>query len=199
MAKQSSDASSGKLEIPQIKRMVLTVPIVGTMPLITNRIPDHVADQLQAKVYGEEPEKIVLSRDEVLRQAIHWTHDGRPAFPGSGIKKALVSAGGRFAGQVMTHLRGGLYIADELVAIEGPEPYLRRDTGRNRQGNLVVCLRPCWPEWRMTVRVAYLASMFTTGDILNLFSLAGFAVGFGCWRPELDGPFGTFGLDMKRK
>jgi len=193
------EATGDKFKLPEIKLMTTTIPIRGMTPLITNKIPDWLADDMEAKAAGSQPEQRHRTPQDQFEEAIYRNANGEPCVPASAIKKALVEAGGRFTDMKMTELRGIINIRADLLPILGPPPTLRRDYGRNRQGMIVVLYRPCWEEWALEVPIAYNASCMKLPQVVMLFQLAGFGCGIGCWRPDNNGTFGTFTTDLKGK
>jgi hypothetical protein len=197
--KGATEGEGQKFKLPEIKLLTMTVPIRGLTALLTNRIPDWLADDMEIKNQGGDPEKRLRTPNEQFEEAIYRNASGECCFPAAGIKRALVEAGGRFTDMKMTELRGIINVRADLLPILGPPPKMRRDYGRNRQGMIVVLYRPCWEEWSMQVPVAYNASCIKLPEVVKLFQLAGFGCGIGCWRPDNNGTFGTFTTDLKAK
>ena len=44
--------------------------------------------------------------------------------------------------------------------------------------------RPMFQNWSMPIDVVYNANIISQEQVVNLFQVAGFAVGIGSWRPE---------------
>lgn len=123
---------------------------------------------------------------------LHVISDGVYGYPAGGIKKTLVKAGGRFTEEKMTHLRGVLTIVGDLVEIKADEPTMRTDNVRLKGGVTSIVYRPQFWPWEMDIPVTYNCNIMSESQILNLFQIAGFAVGLGAWRPDCDGTFGQF-------
>lgn len=187
------------IEIPQINLQSMTVAIVGQTPLLTNRFGEksrkQIEDKQQKKAKGAKEARVP---EEEFQEACHKMGNGF-GFPAVGIKKALVVAGGRFADEKMTHLRGALNVMGDLIEIKAPAPTMRSDTVRLQGGVTSIAYRPQFMPWEMEVPVVFNASIIGEAQILNLFQIAGFAVGFGAWRPECNGVFGQFILKDTQK
>lgn len=183
------------IEIPEIKLDRLTVSVQGTSPLLTNRFGERailaIEDKQQKKARGV---KEARDPEAEFREKLHVISEGVYGYPSIGIKKCLVVAGGRFADEKMTHLRGAINILASLIEIKAPPPTMRTDTVRLQGGVTSIAYRPQFWPWEMEVPLVFNASMIGPAQILNLFQIAGFAVGFGAWRPELNGVFGQFVL-----
>jgi hypothetical protein len=183
------------IEIPEIKLARIVVGIKGETPLLTNRFGESkrkaIEEKQQKKARGAREARVP---EEEFQEACHLIREGIYGFPASGIKKSLVVAGGRFADEKMTHLRGVLNVMGDFMEIKGPVPTMRSDTVRLRDGTASIAYRPQFFPWEMEVPIVYNAGLIGPAQILNLFQIAGFAVGIGAWRPESNGVYGQFSL-----
>lgn len=186
------------IEIPEIKLRTMMVGIIGQTPLLTNRF----GEKARQKIEDKQQKKAKSAREardpeEEFQDACHVISDNVYGFPAVGIKKALVVAGGRFADEKMTHLRGVINIMGDLIEIKAKKPKMRSDTVRLANGVTSIAYRPMFMPWEMEIPVKYNASIIGEAQILNLFQIAGFSVGLGAWRPECNGTFGTFTLNAE--
>lgn len=183
------------IEIPEIRLGSIVVTVQGQTALLTNRFGEKsrqkIEDKQQKKAKGPREAR---NPEEEFMDACHLISKGVYGFPAVGIKKALVVAGGRFADEKMTHLRGVINIMGDLIEIKAPPPKMRTDTVRLQGGVTSIAYRPMFLPWEMEIPVVYNSSIIGQAQILNLFQIAGFAVGFGAWRPECNGVFGQFTL-----
>lgn len=183
------------IEIPEIKLRQMVVSIEGRSPLLTNRFGEKarraIEDKQQKKAKGP---KEARKPEEEFEEACHLISKGVYGFPAVGIKKCLVVAGGRFADEKMTHLRGIFNPIGDLIEIQAPPPKMRSDTVRLQGGVTSIAYRPMFMPWAMDIPMIYNASLISPAQILNLFQIAGFSVGLGAWRPECNGVFGQFTL-----
>lgn len=184
------------IEIPEIRLGTIMVGIIGQTPLLTNRFGEKarqkIEDKQQKKAKGP---KDARNPQEEFEDACHVISKGVYGFPAVGIKKALVVAGGRFADEKMTHLRGVINIMSDMIEIKAKAPKMRSDTVRLANGVTSIAYRPMFMPWEMDIPVRFNASIIGEAQILNLFQIAGFSVGIGAWRPECNGTFGTFALN----
>lgn len=196
------------IEIPEIKLTRLVVTIAGETPLITHRFGERARKAIEDKQQGaartakppREPE--AEFRDALYVIGDRCDHDcGDHAdlhiygFPTAGIKKALVSAGGRFADETMTILRGVINVQGDLLQIRAPAPRMRSDTVRIDDGKTSsIAYRPEFWPWEMDLPLVFNANLLTDAKVLNLVQLAGFSIGIGDWRPEKNGTFGQFSI-----
>ena len=69
---------------------------------------------------------------------------------------------------------------------------MRTDAVRIGMGTLDLRYRPEFQEWSVALRIRYNAAAISPEQIVNLYNVAGFAVGIAEWRPERDGSNGMF-------
>jgi hypothetical protein len=186
------------IEIPEIRLRRMVVQIEGQTPLITNRFGEKarqkIEDKQQKKAKGP---KEARNPEEEFMDALHVLPGGGYGFPAAGIKKALVVAGGRFADEKMTHLRGALNVMGDVIQIKAGKPTMRSDTVRLQGGVTSIAYRPMFMPWEMEIPIVFNTGIIGEGQILNLFQIAGFAVGLGAWRPECNGTFGQFTIKQQ--
>ncbi len=195
MTRRNAPETDKTIQIPEIKLKSMVVSIVGSTPLLTNRFSDRARKMIEDKQQHEaKGPREARDPDAEFNDAMHLLAGGVHGFPSDGIKKALVAAGFRFADEKGTHLRGILNIPAAFVPIQAPAPTMRSDPVRLRGAGFTIAYRPQFWPWSMDVPVMFNSSMIGEAQILNLFQIAGFAVGIGSWRPESNGTFGQFVL-----
>ena len=109
------------ITIPDVNLQRMVVSIVGTTPLLTNRFSEAAI----AAIEDKQQKKARLAKEArdpeaEFKAAAHEIAPGVYGFPGVGIRKALVAAGGRFADEQMTHLRGAINVLSDLIPIDAP-------------------------------------------------------------------------------
>ena len=183
------------ITIPSINLQSMMVSIVGVTPLLTNRFSEESVAKIEDKQqHRAKVAKEARNPEAEFKAAAHVIAPGVYGFPAVGIKKALVAAGGRFADEKMTHLRGVINIMGDLIPIQGPAPTMRSDTIRLQGSKSSLAYRPQFTPWSMDIPITFNAGIIGQAQILNLFQIAGFSVGIGAWRPECNGTFGQFAL-----
>lgn len=163
----------------------------------TSYIPHKWSDDNQKKILDKETKKATSkgARDikAEYKSCFYYTRDGKYGVPICAIKKAVVSAGGRFNDLVMTQLRGSFVIneGEDVAELEG-EPQMRQDPVRVGNGGADIRFRPEFLKWSIRLNVKFNADKISLEQVVNLFNLAGFGVGIGDWRPEKNGQHGMF-------
>lgn len=181
------------IQIPEIELGKVVVTIKGVTALITNRFAEEKMDSIENKQTKRAmAQRAARDPEAEFEMAMHKISDGRFGYPAIGIKKCLVSAGGRFADMKMTELRGLFSVIGDLVEIRGSKPEMRRDWVRLKGGVSSIAYRPMFREWEMDVPIMFNSRLISPEQIVNLFSVAGFSGGIGCWRPETNGIYGQF-------
>jgi hypothetical protein len=195
MAKQKVEAVVEVLSVT-IKRVVLELE--GDSPLIVHAWSEKAKKEMRDKQMKKaKTAKEAKNPERDYEEAFYRLPNGEPGFPTIAFKQAAVSAGGRFSdGLKMTELRGSFFVEGELVEIIGA-PRMREDMVRVGMGTADIRYRPEFPTWRVKLPIKYNADAISLDQLVNLFTLAGFGVGVGEWRPERDGQYGMFHVVTK--
>jgi hypothetical protein len=198
---------SEAIEIHKIASETITVPIVGTMPLIVHNFSEKSKRQMLDAQQGRKSPKQVRDPEAEYEAAFYRTKDGY-GFPVTAFKAATVGAA-RFYGKDvrMTELRQFMFFHGQLsdkdpqalIEIVGT-PRMREDVvrlgGPSRSADLRY--RPEFPEWSAVLTVTYVTSSLSRASVLSLIDAGGMGIGIGEWRPEKRGEFGTFKIDPSR-
>lgn len=195
------------IHIAKIASETISVPIVGTMPLIVHNFSEKSKRQMLDAQQGRKSPKQVRDPQAEYAAAFYRTKDGY-GFPVTAFKAATVGAA-RFYGKdvKMTELRQFLFMHGEisekdpqaLVPIFG-EPKMREDVvrlgGPSRSADLRY--RPEFTEWSTTLLVTYVTTSLSRDSVLSLIDAGGLGIGVGEWRPEKRGEFGTYRIDPSK-
>lgn len=193
-----------QLQITKIASETLSVPILGTMPLIVHNFSEKSKRQMLEAQQGKKSPKVARDPKAEFEAAFYRTKNGY-GFPVTAFKAATVGAA-RFYGKdvKMTELRQFIFMRGEisendpqaLVEIVG-EPKMREDVvrlgGMNRSADLRY--RPEFSDWSTTLEITYVTSSLSRDSVLSLIDAGGLGIGVGEWRPEKRGEFGTYRID----
>jgi len=197
---------TAQVVIDQIASETLSVPLVGTAPLLVHKFSEKAKRQMLDNMQGRKSPKQPKDPKAEYEAAFYRIKDGGYGFPAIAFKAATIG-GARFYGKsvTMTALRQCIFFHGEpaedgqqMVRIEG-EPSMREDVVRVGMGGTDLRYRPQFLEWSTVLEVTYVTSMLTRGSLLSLIDAGGLGVGVGEWRPEKKGDFGTFKIDPTRK
>lgn len=201
--KPAGDAA--EIQIDRIAAETISVPIIGTTPLIVHRFSEKAKRKMLDEMQGRKSPKEPKNPEAEYEAAFYRLADGTPGLPAVGFKKATIG-GARFYGKqvTMTALKQYLFFRGEvggdgraLVRIDG-EPAMREDVVTVGRGGTDLRYRPEFREWSATLEVVYVTSALTRSSVLSLIDAGGMGVGVGEWRPERNGDFGTYRVDPKR-
>lgn len=196
-----------QLNISPIDAETLTVPIVGTAPLIMHAWSEKAKRKMLDNMQGRKEPKQAKRPEEEYEAAFYRTKGGGYGFPVLAFKAATVEAT-RFYPKNVTKvaLKQSVFFTGELspaagmslVPITG-EPHMREDVVRVGMSGTDLRYRPEFPEWSTVLTVTYVRSSFTRESILSLIDAGGLGTGVGEWRPERGGDFGTYRIDPTRE
>jgi hypothetical protein len=198
---------SEAIQINKIASETISVPIVGTMPLIVHNFSEKSKRQMLDAQQGRKSPKQVRDPEAEYNAAFYKTKDGY-GFPVTAFKACTVGAA-RFYGRdvKMVELRQFMFFHGQLsdndpqalIEIVGT-PRMREDVvrlgGPSRSADLRY--RPEFPEWSATLVVTYVTSSLSRASVLSLIDAGGMGIGIGEWRPEKRGEFGTFQIDPSK-
>jgi len=192
--------AGGPIELTPPKISTVKIPIIGVTPLITHNWSEkakrQIADKQGGKAVAKKAPKIP---EEDYEGAFYRFEDGRPGFPASGFKAAIVGGARMFDGIPMTKLKVAVRVEAEdasgLVEIKGSAPKMREDMVRLETGVADIRYRPEFTEWHATLTITFNESMLSQEQLVNLVNAAGFG-GVGEWRPSAprsaSGSYGCF-------
>lgn len=207
------------VEIKAINNKQVKIKIVGDTPLIV-----HAWSEKAKRMMLEAQMKTTKTKAREIRDpyaefinAMYWitpiceaTPDGFDkavkngamwGFPCGSIKIAGNAAAYR-NGWVKNQmqLRGSYFLRSEygdLGRIEGDTPIMREDMVRIGNGSADLRYRPEYRNWSMNLFLEYNADgEMTLEQILNVINAGGYSVGIGEWRPEKDGDFGRYHIEV---
>jgi hypothetical protein len=195
-----------EIEINKVAAQTMTVPIIGTAPLIVHKFSEKAKRAMLDKMQGRRNPKEPREPQSDYESSLYRTKSGY-GFPAVAFKAATVDAA-RFYGKSirMTEIRQFVFIRGELsendpqqlVEIAG-EPRMREDVVRLTGTTTDLRYRAEFPEWSTTLEVTYVSSCLSKESVLSLIDAGGLGVGIGEWRPEKNGDYGTFRIDPTRE
>jgi len=204
-----AEAEAVVITIPRIETRTMAVRLVGDSPLIVHAWSAK-AIQMMLDNQMKKPKQAKEAKNPFLDfvDSLYWMSQ-RPAepteadvaagtfgFPCVAFKAAAVGACRFSDGIKMTEARGAFHVDGELARIESAPPVMRQDMVRVGMGTADVRFRGEFTTWATTLSVTYNAKSLSPEQIVNLFNLAGFGVGVGEWRPEKDGSYGRFHVEV---
>lgn len=196
---EALEASSvgSPIVLPKPAIQTIKLRLVGDAPLIVHRWSEKarrmMLDKQMGKASAGKQHKVP---EEDYRESLYTLPDGRYGFPAIGFKCAAIEACTSLGKSVITKVaaRQAFHVVGEMVPIEG-EPRMREDMVRVGMGTADIRFRGEFPEWACDLYVRHNARVLSAEQVVNLFNVAGFAVGIGEWRPEKNGQYGLFHVE----
>lgn len=181
--------------LPPLNLQKISLLLVGDSPLITHAWSEKSRKMMLDKMMKKaNVGRVAKDPEQEFRDSLYPFPGGGFGFPTIAFKSAAVDAASFVDGITKVMMRGSFHIPGELVKIEG-EPTPREDVCRVGMGVADLRYRGEFKEWQAKVTVQYNASAISAEQIANMFSVAGFSIGIGEWRPARDGQFGRFHLE----
>lgn len=207
MAAKKTTDTEAQIIIPAPNIDVLSIPIVGTSPLVVHSWSQKAKqkmldDQMGKPKIGREPR----NPDQDYLDSRYINEDGGwDGVPAVAFKAAMVGATRVLESKSlpMTLAKRLFFVEADgynigntsgLVRIYG-EPVMREDTVRLQSGVADLRYRAQYYPWRAVLRVRYVANVISAEQVANLVQLAGITDGVCEWRPSSPkSATGTYGL-----
>jgi len=208
------------IEIKAINRKEVKIKIIGDTPLIVHAWSEKAKRMMleaQMKTTKTKAKDIRDPYDDFIN-SMYWL-DKKPeestpeafekavkagakwGFPIGSIKMAGNAAAYR-NGWVKNQmqLRGSYFLRSEwgdMVEILNSTPIMREDMVRIGMGSADLRYRAEYQNWSMEMILEYNADgELTLEQIINVINAGGYSVGIGEWRPEKDGDFGRYHIEI---
>lgn len=213
-------AEETRVEIRPLDIKVMPIKIVGDSPLIVHAWSEKAKKMMldaQTKATKTKAREVRNPLDEFIH-SMYWLTEvpqesteeafvkalengAKFGFPVGAIKQAANSAAYRLGWvKNQMELRGAYFLKTEygdMARIENSIPEMREDMVRIGMGSADLRYRAEFKNWEMNMLLQYNASgNMTIEQIINCINAGGYAVGIGEWRPEKDGDFGRFHVEI---
>jgi hypothetical protein len=187
------------IELPPLDVRLLHLRLIGDSPLICHAW-SHKAKQgmLDKQMKRAKAAKEAKDPEADFLASLYPIEGGGYGFPAVAFKSAAVSACRFSDGLKMTNVRGAFHVIGELVPITG-KPTPREDMVRLPSFTADIRFRGEFKTWSANLAIRFNAGALSAEQIVNLFSMAGFGIGVGEWRPERDGSFGMFHVASEKE
>ena len=174
---------------------VMTINLVGDSPLVVHKWSDKAKKMMLDKQMqkAEKGKKVAKDPEQDYRDSMYEHPDGGYGFPAVAFKAVAVSACSQIDGMTKVQARGAFHVVGDMVKVDGV-PNMREDMVRVGMGTADIRYRGEFKKWKCKLTVRYNARSLSAERIINLFNIAGFAVGVGEYRPEKNGSWGMFSV-----
>ena len=193
---------SGIVEVKQVDTKTVTVRIVGTAPLIMNRMSEKARQQLllgagkktAAEKAGQAKHDPLYEFRSAPYRMINEDAPTLLGFPSSAFKAAMETAALETPGAKKTQIGRLISVPWSNVAVYG-EPRIICSVTRSADMAKTpdVRTRAILPEWACEVTCTFVTPTITLPTVVTLLANAGVVSGIGDWRQEKGaGSFGSF-------
>lgn len=181
--------------LPRLNLQTISLRLVGDSALICHAWSEKARKQMLDK----QMKKANVGREakdpeQDYRDSLYSHPDGGYGFPAVAFKASAVDAATFVDGVSKVQMRGAFHILGELIRIEG-DPSPREDMVKIAMGTSDIRFRGEFKNWAVTLPIQFNANAISAEQIVNMFSVAGFACGVGEWRPQRDGSYGRFHVE----
>jgi hypothetical protein len=196
------EGAGAEISIMEVQRGEMEFCILGTSPLICNRMAQKAWFELLApkgrKTAVEKASSLKHDPIQEFRDSPYVLPQG-PTLIGlmaSGFKKAMGTAALRTPGVKKTEIGQLVYVPGEFVNVYGiPKVFMAITRSADMNKTPDVRTRAIVPEWACKLSVSFVKPTLREQSIANLLASAGFMSGVGDWRQEKgSGSFGSFKL-----
>lgn len=191
MAAKRTDAAV-KFELPALKLQIVTLTLIGDSPLICHAWSTKAKKiMLDRQMKKASTGRVAKDPEQDYKDSLYPLPGGGFGFPVIAFKASAVDACSHVADLTKVQARGAFHIDGELTKIDG-DPSPREDMVRVAMGTADIRYRGQFEKWRVTLPVQINTAVLSPEQVVNLFNVAGFAIGVGEWRPQRDGSYGRF-------
>lgn len=191
-------AKSKAIILPKMDIRIISIRLVGDESLICHHWSEKAIKIILDKQMGiASPGREHKSPEQDFADSLYVLGDGVYGFPTIAFKKAAVTACTSLGRSVITKVaaRQAFHVIGEYARIEGSEPRMRSDMVQLDQGGADIRFRGEFMPWSVQIKIRYNHRVLSEEQLVNLFNVAGFAVGVGEWRSEKDGSHGLFHVE----
>jgi hypothetical protein len=192
-----------KLEIvvPRLNLGVIKVQLKGKTPLLMDKFPEDVREQILDKQVGiTKGKKQLRNMDLEYEKAFHKLPNGDIGFPAQGFKSAMIESTS-FVGS--KDFSKKLLKGIQIVNSEGNDliPITYKKIGKLKHypkaGNTKIS--PMLEDWECELVIQYDQNNISPQDLVNLLNYAGFYYGIGIWSPraKCGGKYGMYEIKVK--
>ena len=203
-SKTAAAAKTETIEIMQVEKATMDFFILGTSPIILNRMSQKVWHELLApKGKKTAADKASTMKHDPLREfrdSPYILDDlNSPAKLGilpTAFKRSMGTAALDMPGAKKAQILRLVYVHGEMVPLYGiPKVFMAITRSADMNKTPDVRTRAILPEWACRLSISFTRPILREQGVANLLAAAGFQSGVGDWRQEKgSGSYGSFKL-----
>lgn len=197
-------ASNETISIMEVEKVTMDFHVLGTSPLICNRMSQKVLRELLApkgkKTAAEKAGSMKHNPVQEFRDSPYrMTGPDSPTLLGflpTAFKKAMGTAALDMPGAKKAQILRLIYVEGEMLNLWGvPKLFMAITRSADINKTPDVRTRAILPEWAVKLSVTFTKPIMREQSIANLLAAAGIQSGVGDWRQEKgSGSYGAFKL-----
>ena len=199
--KKKEEVKKTELSIPSLRLAKATFPIIGSTPLLMDKMPAETLKEIEAKQSGQgRTGKKVRDIDREVEEAVHYLPDGSVGYPAAGFKAGMIESTSFIGDKSFSKklIRGIkiLNAVDGIILINHKKrDVLIHNVGSNTKHT------PQFHNWSCDLEIQFDMNNVSEKDIAALINYAGFYYGIGIWSPRCKsgGDFGMYKLKEKNE
>jgi len=182
------------INVPMLEKEHIKVKIIGTTPLLMEKMDMDVVERYNLKKGKKMSEKDDKLEEEKYDAKKHFTDNGKLGYPSTAFLKGMTEVAPYIDGLDKKRVRGSIRIIGDIIPIQFKEE-LRdvrwgKTSGMSKAPRKII--RPKFTEWSCELNIVYNAQNISAEQVVNLLNWAGFQMGIGGFRPEHSGTFGQY-------
>lgn len=204
MATKKVESNPDMISIMEVERSTVHFYVLGTSPLIMNRMSQKVWHELLApkgkKTAADKAANMKHDPIEEFRASPYVIEDAKaPTLLGilpTAFKRAMGTAALDMPGAKKAQILRLVYVPGEIVPVYGvPRVFMAITRSADMNKTPDVRTRAILPEWACRLSITFTTPILRSQAIINLLAAAGFQSGVGDWRQEKgSGSYGSFTL-----
>lgn len=211
MAVKKNTPDSSSVDILQVERGTFEVCVLGTSPIILNRMSEKAKRELlMPKGRKTAVDKATSLKHDPMEEyrasAYQLRTDDAPtllAVLATSFKGAMATAALDLPGAKKAQIGRLTYVNGDYVPLYGiPQLFMSVTRSADMNKTPDIRTRAIVPQWACRLSVTYIKPLMRQQAVVNLLAAAGMSIGVGDWRPEKGkGNYGQFeivGVDDPR-
>jgi len=208
-AEKKGGSVKDNLNIIEPSRFISWIEFVieGQTELLQNAKSKNLLKE-RREDFEKEKNKILkrtkaVDPDEECKGKAHWLDEkkGLVGVPAIGFKKSFVNVGQNLLGRKMKKaLEAAIFVVPTARRGLIPIKYKKYDKSielgnlGGKKGSLVPFYRAMFSDWTLNLRVAFDENVISPEQMTEIIVKAGALSGYGAWRPENSGTYGTYSI-----
>lgn len=202
--RKTNTTDAGTIDILQVERGTLEVCVLGTSPIVLNRMSEKAKRELLMpkgrKTAVEKATSLKHDPIEEYRASAYRLIDPQAptllALLSTSFKGAMATAALDLPGTKKAQIGRLTYVNGMYVGLYGiPQLFMSITRSADMNKTPDVRTRAIVPEWACQLSITYVKPLMRPNAVVSLLAAAGLSIGVGDWRPEKGkGSFGQFEL-----